>query len=208
MFQERSDISQLILRWGYYRDHGMWDELRETFHPDGEIQVTWYVGKFTGFVDASIDMARRGVSSTHVMKPSLIDVAGDRAIAITPVSILGRATAGPGVELDMTSEAQFFDFVERRAGVWRISRRICIYQKDRIDSVRPSLKFYLMSLLMPTRKFDPAYKHLGMVLAKAGYQIQPGQVVDNTDASRALYREARAWLRAGDDRTETEERLT
>ncbi len=197
MNEDRSDISQLILRWGYYRDHGMWNELLETFHSDGEIQVTWYVGKFDGFVEASKEMAKRGVSSIHVMKPSIIDIERDRAIAITPVSIMGRATAALGVELDMTSGAQFFDFLERRSGEWRISRRICIYQKDRMDSVGPSLKFWLMSFIMPTDKFDPAYKHLGMVLSKAGYAIQPGQVVDNTEASRRLYEHGQRWLRQG-----------
>jgi hypothetical protein len=197
MYEDRSDISQLILRWGYYRDHAMWDELLATFHADGEIQVTWYAGKFAGFVEASKAMAKRGVKSMHVMKPSIIDIEGDRAIAITPVSILGRATATLGVEVDMTSDAQFFDFLERRSGEWRISRRICIYQKDRMDSVQPSLKFWLLSWFMPTQKFDPAYKHLGMVLSKAGYTIRPDQVVDNTDASRRLYEEGQRWLRGG-----------
>lgn len=192
--QDRAAISQVILRWGYFRDHGMWDELLQTFHPDGHIQVTWHIGRFDGFVEASRNMAQRGVHSRHVMKPSLIDVDGDRAIAITPVSILGRAKPVPGLEVDLTSHAQFFDFFESRSGEWRIARRICVYQQDRMDSVLPSLTFWLMGLFMPTHKFDPAYKHLGIVLSRAGYAIQPGQVVDNTDASRALYQEARAWL--------------
>jgi hypothetical protein len=198
MYQDRSDISQLILRWGYYRDHGMWEPLSQTFHPGGTIQVTWYVGVFDGFVEASRLMAQRGVNSRHVMKPSLIDVVAERAIAITPVSIVGRAVAR-GVEVDLTSDAQFLDFLEKKSGEWRISRRICIYQKDRMDSVQPSLKFWFMSLLMPTEKFDPAYKHLGMVLGRAGYEIQPGQIVDNTDACRQLCQQARAWLHKESD---------
>lgn len=199
MYQDKSDISQLILRWGYYRDHGMWEQLSETFHPDGQIQVTWYVGDFEGFVAASKQMAQRGVNSRHMMKPSLIDIDTERAIAITPVSIVGRAVAAMGVEVDLTSEAQFLDFLEKKAGLWRISRRICIYQKDRMDSVLPSLRFWFMSLLMPTGKFDPAYKHLGMVLGRAGYEIQPGQVVDNTDACTKLYQQAQRWLHKESD---------
>lgn len=197
--EDRSDISQLILHWGYYRDHALWDELRETFHSDGEIRVTWYVGKFDGFVDASQEMTERGAKSFHVMGPSIIDLQGDRAIAITPVSILGRARLALGVEVDMTSEAQFFDFVERRSGRWRILRRICIYQKDRMDSVGPSLRFWLMSRLMPTDRFDPAYRYLGMALSKAGYPVQPGQVVDNTQTSRDLYAQGQRWLQSANE---------
>ena len=65
-----------------------------------------------------------------------------------------------------------------------------------MDSVGPSLKFWLMSFIMPTDKFDPAYKHLGMVLSKAGYAIQPGHVVYN----RASHPdEWSRWLRNGPD---------
>lgn len=193
-YQDQSDISQLLLKWGYFRDHGMWEELADTFHTDGNIQVTWYVGPFNGFVDASKEMAMRGVKASHVMKPSIISVKEDRAIAITPVSIIGRAKGPLGIELDMTSEAQFFDFVEKRDSIWRISRRICIYQKDRIDSTSPSIAFWLASFFMNTDDFDPAFKHLGMVLSRAGYKIHPGQVVDNTGASKALYQEGLIWL--------------
>jgi len=193
--EDRSDISQLVYRWGFYRDHGMWDELLDTFHPDGEIQVTWYIGKFSGFVEASIGMAEGGAVSSHIMKPPIIDVVGARAISMTPASITARAN--PGVELDLTSNAYFFDFLERRSGEWKITRRICVYQKDRMDSLLPSLKFWIMSWFIDTDKFDPAYQFLGAALEGQGFPVQPGQIVDNTDASRALYQEGQDWLHAG-----------
>ena len=193
-YQARSDIGQLILKWGYFRDHGMWSDLLDTFHEDGKIQVSWFKGGFPGFVDASRTMAQSGAASSHVMKPSIIDVADDRAIAITPVTIQARALGPLGIELDVSSEAQFFDFVEKRADVWRIARRVCIYQKDRMDSVGPSLRFWLISFFMNEDAFDPAYRYLGVSLSRKGYPIQPGQVVDNSDESRALYVEGRQWL--------------
>jgi len=192
--EDRSDISQLMYKWGFYRDHGMWDELRTTFHPEGTIQVTWFTGEFSDFVDTSIKMAEGGAESIHIIKPSIVDVVGDRAIAITPASITARAN--PGVELDLSSEAYFFDFVERRDGEWKILRRICVYQKDRMDSVMPSLRFWLMSWFVDTETYDPAYKFLGAALAMQGYTIEP-QVVDNTDEARALYAEGHTWLQEG-----------
>ena len=194
VYEDRSDISQLMYKWGFYRDHGMWDELRTTFHPEGQIQVTWFTGKFSEFVDASIKMAEGGAESVHQIKPSIVDVVGDRAIAITPASITARAN--PGVELDLSSEAYFFDFVERRDGDWKILRRICIYQKDRMDTVLPSFRFWLMSWFIDTETYDPAYKFLGSALAMQGYTIGQ-QVVDNTDQSRALYAEGQTWLHEG-----------
>ncbi|EIT70595.1 nuclear transport factor 2 family protein [Hydrocarboniphaga effusa] len=193
-YQARSDIGQLILKWGYFRDHGMWSDLLDTFHHDGEIQVSWFKGKFPGFVEASRAMAQSGAASSHVMKPSIIDIAGDRAIAITPVTIQARARGPLGIELDVSSEAQFFDFVEKRADVWRIARRLCIYQKDRMDSVGPSLRFWLIGFFIDEDAYDPAYRYLALSLSQKGYAIQPGQIVDNTDESRALFVEARRWL--------------
>ncbi len=190
---DRSDIGQVINKWGYFRDHGLWDELRSTFHPGGEIKVTWYIGSFDGFVDASIGMAEGGAKSAHIMKPSIIDVVGDRAFAITPASITARAN--PGVEVDLDSNAMFFDFLERRSGEWRFTRRVAVYQKDRLDSVGPSFQFWLMSFFLDTDKFDPAYKYLGAAMEAQGYEVQPGQIVDHTDESRALYREGQDWLK-------------
>jgi hypothetical protein len=192
---DRIEIAQLLLRWAHCRDNGLWDELAETFHPDGQIQVTWYRGAFDGFVAASRKMAAAGARSTHVIFPSMIDVCGQRAVASSPVEIRGRATIALGVEVDMTSEARFFDFVEQREGQWRLLRRVCIYQKGRIDSVRPSLRFSLLSRLLPTAGFDPAYRNLGVVLKKAGFDVVPGQVVEYSPAATALHEHAQRWLK-------------
>ena len=65
-----------------------------------------------------------------------------------------------------------------------------------MDSVLPSLKFWLMSWFIDTSEFDPAYKFLGAALEVQGFPIQPGQIVDNTEESRALFAEGQAWLHA------------
>ncbi|AMO72017.1 nuclear transport factor 2 family protein [Sphingorhabdus sp. M41] len=190
---DRSEISQLMLKWGYYRDHNLWEELRDTFHPDGDIKVTWYVGDFAGFVDASIKMAEGGADSNHVIKPSIIEVKGDRAIAITPVSINARADKG-GMEIDVISRAYFYDYLEYRAQKWRISRRIAVYQNDRMDSVGPSMSFGLLYRALNIGQYEPAYKHLAAALSLQGFTIQPGQIVDKTEESRALYENGQRWL--------------
>ncbi|MBS4089815.1 nuclear transport factor 2 family protein [Pseudomonas rustica] len=191
--QDISEISQLLLNWGFFRDHKMWDELRSTFVDDGIIHLTWYVGSIQGFVEGSKAMSKSPVKTMHVMKPSIVDVNGDRAIAITPASIMARAeVASPG--LDLTSEALFYDFIVKDNGIWKISRRYCIYQKDRLDSIEPSLVFWFKSLWMDTSQFDPAYKYLGFMLGKSGFAVQPGQYVDNTEPTRQLYAEGKSWL--------------
>lgn len=109
--QDRSDISQVVYRWGFYRDHGMWDEFLGVFNPDGDIQLAWYVGTFEGFVRASEAMAEKGAASSGMMKPPLIVVSDNRAIAITPATITAREN--PDVELAVTSNTYYFYFFEK-----------------------------------------------------------------------------------------------
>ena len=97
----------------------------------------------------------------------------------------------------MNSTAQFYDFLERKSGEWRISRRVCVYQLDRMDSVLPSLEFWLMSLFMDTDDHDPSYRFLALALDAQGYPIQPGQVVDHTREAQELFDEGQRWLAAG-----------
>lgn len=194
IYEDRSEISQLMLKWGYYRDHSLWDELRDTFHPDGEIKVTWYVGDFDGFVDASIKMAEGGADSNHVIKPSIIEVQGDRAIAITPVSINARAGRS-GMEIDVISKAYFYDFLEYKSQEWRVSKRIAVYQNDRMDSVGPSMSFPLLYSALNVDQYEPAYKHLAAALSLQDFAMQPGQIIDKTDESRALYESGQQWLK-------------
>jgi hypothetical protein len=51
--QDRMDIADLMTGW-IHRDLARWDDLRTLFHPDGEIEVTWFEGKASDFVDASM----------------------------------------------------------------------------------------------------------------------------------------------------------
>ena len=50
--QDRQDIAELMTGW-IHRDLGEWDRLRELFHPDAQIEITWFEGPASDFVDAS-----------------------------------------------------------------------------------------------------------------------------------------------------------
>ena len=39
--QDRFQIADLITGW-IHRDLGEWDQVRDLFHPDGEIEVTYF----------------------------------------------------------------------------------------------------------------------------------------------------------------------
>lgn len=51
-----------------------------------------------------------------------------------------------------------------------------------------------MSFFIDTDDSPTEYKYLTFGLEQGGLEIQPGQIVDNSDQSRALYQEGKDWL--------------
>src|SRR3972149_6781605 len=82
-----SAITQLILKERESRDLGRWDEMRDCFHPDSQVRVTWFRGNGADFVKGSIDMARRNVLAKHRLSPIRVVLSGDRAVASFPAII-------------------------------------------------------------------------------------------------------------------------
>src|SRR5215467_9656397 len=118
--------AELIQTWGLYRDQGRWPELTTLFTPDGEIAVSWFSGSYREFVDRCRQAFDAGQRSKHLLFPSVVQVAGDRAIAETNVVIMVRQKI-TGVLTDMTSHARFLDRLERRDVSWAILERIAVY---------------------------------------------------------------------------------
>ena len=76
-------ITQLILRERESRDLGKWDTMRDCFHPDSIVRISWFNGSGPDFVSGSIDMVKRGMLAKHRLAPVLVTLAGDRALART-----------------------------------------------------------------------------------------------------------------------------
>lgn len=199
---DRLACMELIQAWALYRDQGRWPELLETFHPEGTIAVTWFAGPFNEFVARSQKAAQvavaTGSSSKHQIGWPIVSLAGDRAIAETNVSILGRQTLN-GVQVDNISYGRFLDRLERRAGTWRILERVAVYEKDRLDPVIPGPAF---ERLMAESDFSPypeAYRFLAHRLVSAGRTLASPILCHGSAETQALYGRYQTWLRADVD---------
>ena len=85
-------ITQNVAKFAF-RDQGRWDELRDLFHPDASMAVTWYSGPIEGFIERSAQMAAAGkpVTSKHWIGASRVTIQGKRALSDTDVAIFIRA---------------------------------------------------------------------------------------------------------------------
>jgi hypothetical protein len=181
--------ADVIVSWGLYRDQRRWPELLSTFHPDGEIAVSWFRGPFTEFVEH----CRRGGPSKHLLMAPLVVVNGDRATAETSVTILVRQTI-EGVAVDMTSRSRFLDRLERRGGAWKIVERAAVYEQDRLDPVVPSEAFARMMQQAEVAKYPEPYRYMALRLAAAGRPLAEPVHHDGAPHTQALTARYAAWL--------------
>ena len=82
----RCAIEQSIASFAF-RDEGQWDALRDLFHPQATIAISWYRGPIEGFVGASRSMASPTEPWLGVPR---IQVRGERALSEVDVAIMVR----------------------------------------------------------------------------------------------------------------------
>ena len=192
--EDKYACAEIIQAWGFYRDQGRWAELLATFHPDGEIAVSWFKGPFPDFVErCKRNMQSGSGRSKHLLWPSTVRVSGDRALAETNVAILVRQTID-GMLVDMTSLARFLDRLERRAGRWAIRERAAVYEQDRFDPVEPSEAFTRMMQAADFSKYPEPYRYMGYRVTASGRSLaSPVYAVGSAETEQLLARYA-AWF--------------
>src|SRR5689334_10025834 len=158
------------------------------------MMATWFQGPADDFIRVSREGFERGVSILHFLGGWSAEVAGDRAISQTKMTINQRAEVH-GVLCDVVCTGRFYDFVERRDGRWGIVLRQPIYEKDRLDPVDPAATLVLDPGLLA--RFPEGYRHLAYVQVRVGYPVKPdmpGLRGPEAEELERLYQRGAAWL--------------
>jgi SnoaL-like domain len=195
MTEDRQLIRTLIEDWALWRDAGDWERFATVWHDDGLMMATWFQGPASDFIRVSREAFERGVRILHFLGGTSIDLAGERAISQTKMTISQRADVG-GVVCDVVCTGRFYDFLARRSGRWGIVLRQPIYERDRLDPVDPAATVKLDSGLL--ERFPIGYRHLAYVQTGLGYDVKrdmPGLVGPTVEA---LYRRGASWLAGGE----------
>ncbi len=188
---EQLRIRQLVESWAVWRDAGHWDRFRSVWHPDGVMMATWCQAPFEEFIKASIEGWDRGVRILHFLGGSSIDVAGNRAIAQTKMTISQRAGV-EGVLCDVVCTGRFYDFFEKRSGAWGMVLRQPIYEKDRIDPLDPGAELKLDPALLA--QFPEGYRNLAYLQARIGYPVKRDMPGLSGPEVERLYARGAEWL--------------
>jgi hypothetical protein len=188
---ERLHIREVVENWAVWRDAGDWERLRSVWHPDGKMMATWFQGPAERFIEVSRDGWNRGVSILHFLGGSSIELAGNRAIAQTKMTISQRAEVD-AIACDVVCTGRFYDFFEKRNEIWAIVLRQPIYEKDRLDPVDPGASLRLDAKLLG--EFPEGYRHLAYVQTRIGFTVKRDMPTLQGPEVQRLYARGAAWL--------------
>ena len=189
--EERLAIRELVENWAVWRDAGDWERFRSVWHDDGRMMATWFQGSADDFIRVSREGWDKGVSILHFLGGSAIDVAGNRAISQTKMTISQRASVD-GEPCDVVCTGRFYDFLEKRGGRWGLVLRQPIYEKDRLDPVDPAAELALDRRLLEA--FPEGYRHLAYLQTRIGFKVKRDMPGLKGAAVQALYARGAAWL--------------
>ena len=148
--QDKLLIRELLERWVVWRDAGDWERFATVWHPEGVMMATWFQGRFADFIRVTREGWDKGVSILHFLGGSAIDVAGDRAIAQTKMTIsqrgAGRRRAGA---VRRRLHRPLLRLRRPPRGPLDVLHRQPIYEKDRIDPIDPGAELRSMRRRSP-----------------------------------------------------------
>jgi hypothetical protein len=189
--QERLAIREVVENWVVWRDAGHWERFRGVWHADGRMMATWFQGTAEEFIAVSRAGFEKGVNILHFLGGNSVDIAGNRAISQTKMTISQRAKVHD-VAVDVVCTGRFYDFFEKRDGRWAIVLRQPIYEKDRMDAVDPAARLSLDATLLS--RFPEGYRHLAYLQTVIGFKVKPDMPGLKGPEVEALYARGRAWL--------------
>lgn len=186
--EDRLQIADLMTGW-IHRDLSQWDAMRNLFHPDGTIEVTWFEGLAGDFIDASARMGASSLQTKHVIASPVITFNGTKAIVETNAMIIGENI---DLHLGCCVHNRFYDQVEKREGVWRIVRRQTVY-----DMGSFTFPLGLVEIDMSVcQKYPREYAALAYVLEKSGFPVQRVFATRGSELESKMKAEGEAWLKA------------
>ncbi|WP_422095950.1 nuclear transport factor 2 family protein [Variovorax sp.] len=192
--QQELLIRRMIERWAVWRDAGDWERFATVWHPEGVMMATWFQGPFAEFIRVTREGWAKGVSILHFLGGSAIELAGERAIVQTKMTISQR---GPveGVPCDVVCTGRFYDFVVLHEGQWKLLHRQPIYEKDRIDPIDPAATVTLDAAKLA--ELPEGYRHLAYIQQRIGYTVKLDMPMLKGPAVEALYQRGARWLAGG-----------
>lgn len=184
--EDRLQITDLMNGW-IHRDLEQWQQLADTFHPDGIIEITWFEGPFTEFIAGSKRMGSSDLRTKHLIGAPVVTFNGAKAIVETnAVTIAENAQLNLGCAV----HNRFYDRVEKREGLWKIVKRQSIYDMGAFTF--PSGPVDVDRAVV--EKYPREYAALAYLLEKSGFPLSRVFATRGSELESKIKEEGNAWL--------------
>lgn len=186
--QDRQQITDLMTGW-IHRDLGEWERLRDLFHPDGTIEVTWFEGLAGDFIDGSMRMGASDMRTKHLIATPVMtfNTAATKAIVETNAMIIGENVR---LNLGCVGHNRFYDMAEKRDGVWKLFRRQSIY--DMASFTFPCGVAEVEQEIVA--KYPREYAALAYLLEKSGFPLKRVFATRGSVLEQQMKAAGSAWL--------------
>jgi len=188
--EDRLQITDLMTGW-IHRDLGQWDALRELFHPDGTIEVTWFEGLANEFIDGSMKMGASDARTKHLIGTPVVtfNQTATKAIVETNAMIIGENVT---LDVGCVGHNRFYDLVEKREGIWKLLHRQSIY--DMATFTFPMGPVEIDSVVVA--KYPREYAALAYMLEKSGFPVKRIFATRGSELEKDMKAAGAAWLMA------------
>lgn len=187
--EDRAAITDLMNGW-IHRDLNEWAQLSDLFHPGATIAITWFDGPVTDFIEGSARMGSSDLRTKHFVGHPSITFNGNRALVQTNAMIVAESVA---LDLSSTTHNRFLDRVEKRDGVWRITRRESSYDMSYVNFLAKAPKVDEQTV----RGYPREYATLAYLLDKSGFPIVREFPTRDSPREAEIKAAGKAWLDHG-----------
>lgn len=184
--EDRQQITDLITGW-IHRDLGQWDQLAQLAHPDGVIEITWFEGLFSEFVEGSKRMGKSDLRTKHLIGTPVVTFNGNKAIVETNAVIVAEHVR---LGLGCTVHNRFYDLAEKRDGLWKLLKRQSIYDMGSFTFPQGWVEIDREAVASYPREYAP----LAYLLAASGFPLSRVFATRGSELEHAMRAEASAWL--------------
>lgn len=184
--QDRLHITDLITGW-IHRDLCQWDQLAGLFHPDGVIEVTWFEGPFSAFIEGSRRMGNSDLRTKHLIGTPVVQINNNRAIVETNAVIVAENVR---LDLGCSVHNRFYDLAEKRDGAWKLLKRQSIYDMGGFTFPRGPLPIDAQVLQRYPREYAP----LAYLLEKSGFPVERVFATRASELEQTMKANAKSWL--------------
>ncbi len=132
---DRREIEDVVLRYCRGIDRLDLELVRACYHADATDSHGGFSGTRDEFVAWVEKLLARFESTMHFVGNSLIEIAGDVAVAETYAIAFHRGRESRP-SLNLMIGVRYVDRFEKRDGGWRIARRACVTEWSRVDDER------------------------------------------------------------------------